>query len=148
MYQVIFCDNTEYVGGEPNNSLWNEMPQKPIKSILYWLNEDSKYLFTDFEEYCHVVERSQVFNGSQKPQETVTKALIMGRVGKRVYQVIYNLKTGKTYQSCLPYGQEYSNQELLSREGEFIGWKNGKPVGGWHQGIIGDFPGPKLKRII
>ena len=152
MYQVTFTDGTEFTGAEPNESLWDQLPKKPIKSIVYWLNEDLKFIFTDFEEYCHLVERVKILNkadSSQKPIEMLTKAIIMGRVSKRVYQVVFDLKRGSVYQLVAKYGEEYSSQETLGKDGSFLGWHNGKPVNGWLPGILNSgFPGPKLKRIV
>jgi hypothetical protein len=131
MYQLIFEDGSEFQGGEPNCSLWDQILNKPIKSITYWLAEGSKYQFSDFEEYNHCVERVQ---GINTPLNMVSKALIMGRIGKRVYQVVYDLKEGTFAQTVVKYGEEY----------------NGKALSGWKQGILyeqGAFPGPKLKKI-
>jgi hypothetical protein len=150
MYQVTFIDGTNFTGGEPNCSLWDQIPKKPIKSITYWLSETCKFFFTDFEEYGHLVERIQVFNQadpSGRPQERVTKAILMGRVGKRVYEVVYDLKRGATYQLVTKYGEEYSNQERLGKDRSFLGWENGKAVLGWRPGILNSESGPKLKRI-
>jgi hypothetical protein len=84
-----------------------------------------------------------------RPQEKITKIIIMGRVAKRVYQVIFDINRGKVYQvNGVPYGQEYSHQEQTDAQGNFLGWLNPKPVGGWRQGILNaPYPGPKLKRI-
>jgi hypothetical protein len=146
MYQVTFVDGEEFVGGEPNNSLWDNLSKKPIKSLIYWLNEDLKFSFSNFEEYNHSVER---IKGVNNGLEVVSKAIIMGRVGKRVYQVIYDLKRGTVHQLVTKYGEEYSHESRYDIEGNFLGWNNGKPLSGWKYGILNaDFPGPKLKKII
>jgi hypothetical protein len=153
MYKVTFFDGTEFDGGEPESSMWDMLPNKPIKSILYWLNEKEKYLFSDFEEYCHCVEKNLLINPTDltpgKPIERVTKAIIMGRVKQRVYQVVFDLKRGQVYRLVTPYGQEYSSQERLNDQGVYVGHYNGKPLSGWLQGILDEngYPGPKLKKI-
>lgn len=149
MYQVTFVDGSEFTGGEPESSMWDMLPNKPIKSVVYWLREELKYSFTDFEEYGHIVERVQVMKPGQRPIDMITKAIIMGRVGKRVYQVIFDLKENTVYQLVTAWGEEYSNQVKQDGNGNFAGWENGKPVGGWLHGIIEEngYPGPKLKRI-
>ena len=146
MYQITFVDGSEFTGGEPNESMWDQLPQKAIKSLVYWLNEDLKFSFSDFEEYNHSVER---IAGINNPLKIVSKALIMGRVGKRVYQVVFDLQTGKVYQLVTKYGEEYSHEAIYNREEQFTGWNNGKPLSGWRQGLLnkGEYPGPKLKRI-
>jgi hypothetical protein len=144
MYQITFVDGTEFTGGEPEQSMWDMLPNKLIKSIVYWLNEDTKFSFNDFEEYNHCVERVK---GVNTGLEIVSKAIIMGRVGQRVYQVIFDLKRGTVYQTVIPWGQEYSSQEQTNGSGAFIGWVNGKPLSGWRQGILNSEFGPKLKRL-
>ena len=145
MYQVTFIDGTEFTGGEPEQSMWDMLPEKPIKSIVYWLTESEKWRFSDFEEYCHCVERVKGVNSAI---ERVTKAIIMARVKERVYQVIFDLKRGITFQLVTPYGKEYSPQERVDDAGRFLGYLNGKPVTGWRNGILdAEYPGPKLKRI-
>ena len=145
MYQVTFFDGEIFTGGEPDNSMWNKLPNKPIKSIVYWLNEEIKFSFTDFEEYNHCVERVKGVNNGL---EVVSKAIIMGRVNQRVYQVIFDLKRGNIHQLVTKYGEEYSNQEVIDENGRFKNWINGKPLSGWKQGILNaDYPGPKLKRL-
>lgn len=58
----------------------------------------------------------------------------MGRIGKRVYQVVFDCKTGNITRAVPAYGEEY----------------RGKPLTGWKFGILheeGAYPGPKLRRI-
>lgn len=152
MYQVTFIDSTEFTGGEPESSMWDMLPKKPIKSIVYWLHENEKYELSNFEEYCSCIERAVVVNPNGKetgrPIERVTKAIIMGRIKERVYQVVFDLKRGTVYRLVTPWGQEYSNQEQVGQNGEFLRYVNGKPLSGWLQGILNaDYPGPKLKRL-
>lgn len=141
MYKVTFADNTIFEGGTPVNSLWSDLPNKPIQSIEYWVT-DLHFLFENFEEYNHCVER---IKGVNTPLETVTKAIIMGRVAQRVYQVVFDLKTGNTWQLVTVYGEEYSPQERFDLKGDFAGWKNGKSLSGWKQGLVGE--SPKLRKI-
>ena len=129
MYQVTFIDGEVFTGGEPEHSMWDTLPNKPIKSVTYWLSEEMKWSFSDFEEYNHCVERVK---GINSPIDVITKVIIMARVKARVYQIIYDCKEGTVLQDVKPYGQEY----------------NGRPLTGWRFGQLNpDFPGPKLKRI-
>lgn len=144
MYKVIFEDGTTFDGGTPINSLWSELPNKPIKSVEYWVTDKLHFLFEGFEEYNHCVERVR---GVNLPLDIATKAIIMARIAQRVYQVIFDLKRGTIYQLVVPWGEEYSPQEVV-KDGEFKGWENGKPLSGWRQGLFNTgYPGPKLKKI-
>ena len=150
MYQVKFVDDTEFTGGEPENSMWDMLPNKPIKSILYWLNEDDKFLFSDMEEYNHMVEHQTVFQNGQPIRQDITRVIVMGRIKQRVYEIIYDIKRGTLQRICVPYGQEYSHEEKRDPQGNFLGWANGFGLKGWKFGVIfqeNDYPGPKLKRF-
>lgn len=149
MYQVTFIDGTEFTGGEPDSSMWDMLSKTPIKKILYWLHEKEKYELSNFEEYCHCVERCQIVNkAGDRPMEKITKVIVMGRVAQRVYQVVFDFKRGTTYRLCTPYGEEYSNQERVDADGNFLGYSNAKAIGGWHHGILNaEYPGPKLKKV-
>ena len=54
MYTIFFEDGTTFGGGEPDNSLWNEMPNKPIKKLIYKLFGKTIEL-ENYEEYNHSV---------------------------------------------------------------------------------------------
>lgn len=126
MYDVTFEDGSVFHGAEPINSLWDELPNKPIKSISYWVN-DSKFLLENFEEYNHCVERVRGVNVSM---DIVSRAMIMGRIGSRVYQVVFDLRTGAVTRLVVPYGQEYSSQFTMNHAHE------GKPLTGWRIGLF------------
>lgn len=152
MYIVTFEDGTTFEGGEPVNSRWDDLPNKPIKSLLYMvtpvINHQAqtpiKYSFTDFEEYNHCVERVRGVNNSI---DRIDKVIVMGRVKARVYQVVFDLKEGNVYQLVTVWGEEYSPQVRML-DGEFAGWLNGKPLTGWKFGLLNTgYPGPKLQRL-
>jgi hypothetical protein len=126
MYKVTFIDDTEFTGGDPKESLWDMLPNKQIKSILYWLSEDRKFSFTNFEEYNHCVERAY---GMTVKLDIVTKAIIMGRVKNRVYKIVFDFQTGTVAQDVKPYGKEYNDNALI----------------GWKQGVMGEQP--KLRTL-
>jgi hypothetical protein len=147
MYQVTFIDGTEFAGGEPDQSMWDMLPDKPIQALTYWIKDSDKYHFTDFEEYNHCVERVQGVNGGF---QSISKVIVMGRVGKRVYEVLFDLTQGRVYQFVAPYGEEYGSKAITNKEGYITGWEAGRPLTGWRFGILPspeNYPGPKLKRI-
>lgn len=131
MYKVTFTDGTEFDGGEPEQSMWDCLPSKPIKSVVYWLKDSPKYSFSDFEEYNHCVERVR---GVNTGTDFISLVIIMGRIKNRVYQMIFDLKTGEIKQDVPKYGEEYK----------------GRPLTGWKFGILYEeenYPGPKLKKL-
>jgi hypothetical protein len=143
MYTVTFTDGTTFEGGSPNESLWDKIPAKPIRSIEYALTPFLKYLFKDFECYNHCVERVR---GVNKGVEKITKVIIMGMTAKRVYQIMMDDKGG-VYQLVTEIGKEYSPYSKYL-DGKFLGWGNGKPLAGWRPGVpLCDENQPKLTKV-
>jgi hypothetical protein len=130
MYTITFVDGTTFEGGNPQDSKWDEIPKKPIKSVLYSITPFMQYLFKNFEAYNHCVERVRGVNMSYA---AITKVIIMGLTKNRVYQIILD-KDGSVYQTVVAYGKEYSPYSKQI-DGKFAGWDNGKPLTGWVQGV-------------
>ena len=125
MYKVTFNDGSEVIGGEPENSKWDTLPQKPIKSILIELM-GQKVLLSGFEAYTHVVEHVVGVNVALKK---ISRVLLMGLFKNRSYQVIYDFDKAKV---------EY----LTTREGEEL---RGKRIGGWRVGEPDGENPPKVR---
>lgn len=133
MYTITFTDGTKFEGGSPANSLWDTIPDKPIKSIRYSLTPFITYEFKDFEAYNHCVERCM---GVNKQMNKITKVIIMGAIKERVYEIIMDAK-GCVYQVVTARDKEYSQFSKLTPEGKFGGWVNAGPLTGWKQGVVG-----------
>ena len=140
MYTVTFSDGTTFQGDTPSDSKWDEIPKKPIKSIVYSLTPFIKYSFSDFDAYNHCVERVR---GVNKTFEKITKVVIMGRTKNRIYQIMMD-DSGGVFQLVVADGKEYSPRSRIV-DGKFAGWDNGKPLGGW---IVGIQDGsPRLEKV-
>jgi hypothetical protein len=146
MYTVTFTDGTTFQGGNPADSKWSEIPKKQIRSILYELTPFIKYSFSNFEAYNHCVERVR---GVNKSFETITKVIIMGLTGNRVYQIMMD-KDGGVYQIVVPHGKEYSPHSKYV-DGKFVGWGDAKSLSGWVTGVLPETlergVTPKLEKI-
>jgi hypothetical protein len=143
MYEVTFTDGTIFKGGQPSNSLWDQMPDKPIRSILYSLTPFLEYKFSGFDSYNHTVERVR---GVNTTLEIINKVIIMGRTQNRVYEIMMDAKGG-VYQLVVENGKEYSPVSKLE-DGKFKGWVNGKPLSGWRHGVqLAPGESPRLELI-
>jgi hypothetical protein len=136
MYKLRFSDETEFMGGEPENSLWNEIPQgKSIASMQYSFL-DKGFLLNGFEAYNHIVERAVVllnFSGqTYPPAQRITRIIILAKWQNRVYEVIYDIKNQSVYQQAEVIGKENIDKEgaeigsLLSVTKVTVGWVRGK----------------------
>jgi hypothetical protein len=114
MYIVIFEDYTQFIGGDPNNSRWNEMPNKRIRELVYKLGDYSISL-SGFSEYNHLVERVSFLN---KRTKKISKVIIMGHQNFKVYKFIIDLLKSEVNQEETLFGKEYNNASTT-------GWKKG-----------------------
>lgn len=125
MYKIIFNDDTEFIGGEYNNSKWNEIPNKPIKKISYNLLNHT-IIFEEYEAYNHLVEKVQfILNNNQA---AIGKIFLMAKKNNIVYTIIFDLFNKKIYQETYEFGREYY----------------GGSTSGWKQGILSENPTYKI----
>lgn len=124
MYKITYLDGTTFIGGEPNDSKWDLMPNKPIIKLEYKLFKH-QIIFENYDAYNHVVERFVMLRGGLAG---ICKVILMAKKGSRVLEITYNFRKGKVTQEICEFGKEY----------------RGKPHSGWKPGIIGK---PKINII-
>jgi len=116
MYRIIFNDGDIWLGSEPEQSNWKQMPNKPIKKIEYTLF-NKKAIFEGYESYNHLVERTCfIFNNNK---EKINKVFLMARKKDSVYCFVFDLFAKEVYPSTYIFGKEYY----------------GKPTSGWKEGL-------------
>jgi len=128
MYTITFEDGQVWQGGDMNNSGWNTMPIKLIKSIAYTVGQ-YKLTLEGYEAYNHLIERVQFVLNANKPK--ITKIILMALKDGMVQKYIFNFTTGKTEFEMAGFGQEYYN----------------KPTTGWRPGEIQDYPHCNIERL-
>ncbi len=145
MYKIRFSDDTEFVGGEPENSLWNEIPETKSIASLQYSFLGASFLFKDFESYNHIVERAVVLlnyaGKTYPPANRITRIIIMAKWQNRVYEVVYDLKTQKIFQQIEFLGREYKNSEAIDI-GPLL--KVTKATTGWIRGQFNPAIHPKI----
>ena len=125
MYKVTYEDGSTWEGGHYSDSKWMEMPDKAITRIEYGLTEKVLVL-EGFEAYGHIVAHADAINMGFKG---IPYVIIMGKLGEKVYQTVYDFQRGKVYTKLVNYGEE--NQ--------------GKKDGSWHIGVHLEGVSPKMK---
>jgi len=114
MYNITFEDNTEFKGGNPENSLWNDIPDKEILSLTYSLF-GRKFVFEGFEKYNHVIKCGlHLLSGNNG----IIFVSIMGLYKGETHQIIFNYINKTISKKILSIGKEYNNKSLP-------GWKEG-----------------------
>jgi hypothetical protein len=114
MYIIYFEDGDIFKGGNPNNSKWNEIPNKTIKKIQYILMGKTVYL-ENYNKYNHIVERYNLLN---KKTSGISKVLLMGEKAGVVKRFVFDLLHNCFYEDITEVGKEYNNNPVL-------GWKKG-----------------------
>jgi len=115
MYEITFVNGEIWHGGDIERSKWNEMPNKPIRTIHYQLLNHSM-IFENYEAYNHIVERTHLILNKEK--EFISKIILMAKKGDIVYSCIFDLLSNKVYQETCEFGKEYYKQATS-------GWKEG-----------------------
>lgn len=113
MYKIIFEDNSEFLGGDFENSRWKEIPNKPIKKIEYPLI-NKLVILENFQAYNHLIEKIQSIDG----RKYITKIFLIGKKDNEVtiIQCDFLKKDLTTYKKL--FGKEYYGKST-------IGWKLG-----------------------
>lgn len=147
MYKIRFSDETEFIGGEPENSLWHEIPKdKCITSLQYsFLSTD--FMLRGFEAYNHIVERAIVLlnigGDTYPPADRISRVIVMAKWQCRVYEVVYNLKSRQVNQQI-----EFLSSEFKNSEGSDIGplLRTTQAATGWLRGEFNPKVLPTIRR--
>ena len=119
LYQIKFEDGSIFQGGNLENSKWNEMPDKPIESVEYYLLTN-KVVLENYEAYNHLVERVSLMDGRM----FISKVILLGKSQNKVLSVVFDFMKEKVYGLNSEFGYEY----------------NGKAVSGWKAGVLNKIP--------
>jgi hypothetical protein len=123
LYEITFEDDSKFEGGQPNDSKWNLIPDKPIKSITYKLAGESVYL-ENYKSYNHLVERPTIIGiGSY-----ISKVILMAENNGEVLCFIFNYNKQMLLLEKRIFGQEYEEDS----------------TSGWKKGILSNIP-PKYQ---
>ena len=127
LYQVQFDDGSSYNGGESyKETLWNNMPDKPIKQIAIHLPDENLLVLRGYNEYNHFIEATQDIYGSIK--FTLRYQYLLGKLGDKVISYRITLFEGKN--------NRYKMGDLTRREYERGKEYKNSPTKGWKKGII------------
>ena len=148
MYKIQFADNTEFTGGEPDDSLWNQIPEGKSIETLQYSFLGTNMLLKGFEAYNHVVERAVVllnYSGqTYPPAQRITRVILMAKWQNRVYEVVYDIKNQQVYQQIEVIGKENSDKEGTEIGGLLTVTK---ATTGWIRGKFDPIVYPKIRQI-
>ncbi len=126
LYQVMFQDGTTFNGGKSyKKTLWNEIPDKPIKQISFRLPDGNYFTLRGYEAYNHFIEATQDVYGSNR--FTLRYQYFMGKLKDKV--VSFRVSLFQTKDSKYKIGDITRREYIFGRE-----YAN-KSTKGWKQGI-------------
>ncbi len=94
LYTIIFNDGSNFLGGNYMETKWTEIPNKPIKRIIYSLPTGDNLVLNGYEKYFHMIEATTDLSGKDKGETKLEYAYIMGKKEKIVICYKINIKTG------------------------------------------------------
>lgn len=124
MYKILFVDGESWEGGKPENSKWNEMPNKPISELQYYICNKT-IILKGYEAYNHLFHRPYFL---LTKEVITTQVIIMGLYKNNVTRFIIDFKKNTFYRDEVSMGIE---------------WKDSK-VTGWKKGIDNLIPSYKI----
>lgn len=130
IYTIVFKDGSVYHGGQTiTDSKWNDMPDKCIISLEYFLDENTSIVLKDFDAYNHVIEATKAVYGPKGTDfsQKLHNIYIMGRKGNKVISRRIALK-GQSG------SDRYQQGDITKRELEFGKEFRGAPTTHWKRG--------------
>jgi len=126
MYKIIFVDNENWLGGEPQNSNWNKMPNKSIKKIEYNL-WGYTVTFEGYEAYNHLKESTHFF--LKENEARLSKVILMAKKAGVVYSIVFDYFKKEIIPVTADFGKEYYGKSTK-------GWKSGLENTETHYNIV------------
>jgi len=94
LYTVIFQDGSNFLGGTFTDTKWTEIPNKPIKRIIYNLPTGDNLVLNGYDKFFHMIEATTDLSGENKGITKLEYVYIMGKKDKIIVCYKTNLKTG------------------------------------------------------
>jgi len=93
IFTVVFDDNTKFEGGDLQNTKWNEIPFKKIRSIFYQIPFGDILCLSGYEKYYHIVEIVTDLNGVNRGQNKIDNIYLLAKKQNNVF--IYKMNLDK-----------------------------------------------------
>jgi hypothetical protein len=133
IFKITFTDNSVFEGGESvYNSLWDQIPDKDISCLEYFIDANESLILKNFEEYTYFVEATQNVYGPKGTdlRSKLKNVYVMGRRGGKV----------KSYRIALigsPGSDKYHKGDITRRTISYGKEFRGRRTYNWKKGIRG-----------
>ncbi len=116
LYTIIFSDSTTYKGGSLANTGWLDIPNKPIKRIIYNLSGDNLVL-NGYDSYYHCIEGTTDINIKSKQSTKIEFTYLLGLKNEIITCYRINIETGNIEKKI------YKETDKFILDLNKIGWK-------------------------
>jgi hypothetical protein len=119
LFRILFNDKSEFIGGDLIETKWQNIPDKKIITLIYFLPIGDALILSDYNAYYHFVEVTQDLIGPKKGQVQIEFINLIGKKDTiyKLYRI--NLKTKQIEIKLL------DKNDKLIKELNPIGWKKG-----------------------
>ena len=117
LFTVIFKDLTTYRGGDYSNSGWLDIPNKPIKRIIYQLPNGDSLVLNGYDSYFHMTEAVTDLSGKKRGRTKLEFDYIMGKKNGIITYYKISLINGNIDKRV--YREDTKEMQKLNK----IGWK-------------------------
>ncbi len=92
-YTVIFNDGSNFVGGTFQETKWTEIPDKPIKRIIYNLQTGDNLVLNGYDKYFQMIEVAEDIYGKTTGRKEIEFTYIMGKLKNLIVCYKISIKT-------------------------------------------------------
>jgi len=131
IFKITFKDGSEFLGGDSIlNSKWNDIPNKNISCLEYFLDNNSSIILKDYDSYNHIIEATKAVYGPKGTDRSTRlhNIYLMGTKGNTVtsYRIALIGKNGS---------DKYRKGDITKRAIELGKEFRGQPTVGWRKGL-------------
>jgi hypothetical protein len=119
LYEIIFVDDSKFIGGTLAETKWMQIPDKKIKKLIYNLSNRKQIILEDYDAYYHFVEVTNDIMGEKKGQIQLEFTYLIGKKENEYKVHKINLKTNQVEIKIL------DEKDKMIQELNPIGWKKG-----------------------
>jgi hypothetical protein len=89
LYDIVFEDNTVFEGGISYfESKWKDLPDKKIRTFIYYLPHNDALILSGYERYYHCIEGTQdIYNGDGLLKPRFIYLLAQKNTDVKVYKI-------------------------------------------------------------
>ena len=84
LYTIIFKDNSNFLGGTLLETKWLQIPDKPIKRVIYSLPNGDNLVLNNYDKYFHFCEATTDLSGKNQGKTRLEYDYILGKKDKLI----------------------------------------------------------------